>query len=58
MCQIEVDALQKEPSFKDMVVNSVNHYFDQDIYYTMKKEYTPQDIKDEVNKRVKFRRQR
>jgi hypothetical protein len=30
--QIEVDALQKDRRFKDLIVYSVNHYFDESVY--------------------------
>jgi hypothetical protein len=56
--QIEVDALQKDKRFKNLIVDSVNDYFDEDIYDTMMKEYTPEDVENEVNKRVEFKDQK
>lgn len=55
--QIELDAMQKENTknmFKQLVVDSVKDYFDQYIYEGMKNEYTPDDVENEVNKRVEF----
>jgi len=54
--QIEVDALQKDPRFKDLVINAVNNngYFDQSTFERMKQEYTPKCIDVIVNGKVKF----
>jgi hypothetical protein len=52
--QIEVDALQKDPRFKDLIIDSVNDYFDQDVYDTMMEEYTVRDVKNELRNKIIF----
>lgn len=49
--QIELDAMQKEgmkDRFKDLVVNSVNKYFDNRIYEEMMKEHSPEELRKMV----------
>ena len=53
--QIELDALQKnQQQFKDLVVDTVNSYYDKSIYEENLEEFTPEKITAYVNKRVKF----
>jgi uncharacterized membrane protein len=53
--QIELDALQKNPQqFKDLVVDTVNQYYDESIHEKNLKEFTPKKITALINKRVKF----
>jgi hypothetical protein len=53
--QIELDALQKNPQqFKDLVLNAVNHYYDNSIHEKNLKEFTPERITAYVNRRIKF----
>jgi hypothetical protein len=53
--QIELDALQKDPeAFKQLVQDSVDEYFDEDINRKNHKKYTAKKIDELVKQKVKF----
>ena len=53
--QIEIDAIQKNPKqFSELVINSVDAYYDESINQKNLKEFTPKKINAYVKKKVKF----
>jgi hypothetical protein len=53
--QIEVDAMQKDPErFKQLVLSSVDKYYDDKTYERVMHEYTPKDIDDIIRRKIKF----
>jgi hypothetical protein len=53
--QIELDALQKNPrQFRELVLDTVDRYYDKSIYEKNLKEHTPEKITAYVKKRIKF----
>jgi hypothetical protein len=52
--QIEVDAMQKDPErFKQLVLSSVDKYYDNETYKRVMQEYTPKDIDDIIRMKIK-----
>lgn len=53
--QIELDALQKNPqAFKDLVLDSVNEYYDDSINKGNLKEFAPKKIDAYVKAKIRF----
>jgi hypothetical protein len=54
--QIELDAMQKSPQqFKELVLNSVSHYYNENIHKKNLKEFAPRKIDAYVKMKVNFR---
>lgn len=53
--QIEVDAMQKDPErFKQLVLSSVDKYYDNETYKRVMQKYTPTDIDNIIRMKIKF----
>lgn len=53
--QIEMDAVLKNANdFKDLVLDAIKPYYDQEVHAKLLKQYTPRKINQIVRKKVKF----